>query len=312
MSPKVFVSHASEDKERFVINFATRLRAKGIDAWLDKWEMLPGDSLVNKIFDDGIKNAQSVIIVISKNSIKKPWVREELNASIVKRINSGIKLIPVVIDDCKIPECLQSTLYEKIQNINSYDEELDNIKNAIFGHNDKPQIGQPPKYVNTIIDKFTDLTKTDSIIFKACCDMAIEKNNTSQMVSIHVFDKISKYEISESDFYESLDILDRKGYIDATKIPYGNIHFFDITIYGFSKYINLHIKDFDKIIEQVCYLIVNGSKDSGTIASQLKKDIIIINHAFDLLQQRDLIKFQETIGNRFLFDVSPELKRMLK
>lgn len=55
MSRKVFVSHASEDKERFVNEFATKLRVNGIDAWLDKWEMLPGDSLVDKIFEEGFK-----------------------------------------------------------------------------------------------------------------------------------------------------------------------------------------------------------------------------------------------------------------
>lgn len=58
--PRVFVSHASEDKERFVNGFATRLRANGVDAWLDKWEMLPGDSLVGKIFEEGLKDAQAV------------------------------------------------------------------------------------------------------------------------------------------------------------------------------------------------------------------------------------------------------------
>ena len=57
MNPKVFISHASEDKERFVMNFASKLRANGVDAWLDKWEMLPGDSLVDKIFEEGIKEA---------------------------------------------------------------------------------------------------------------------------------------------------------------------------------------------------------------------------------------------------------------
>ncbi len=68
MNPKVFVSHASEDKGRFVIEFSQKLRSKGVDAWVDKWEMLPGDSLVDKIFEEGIKNAQAVIVVISKNS----------------------------------------------------------------------------------------------------------------------------------------------------------------------------------------------------------------------------------------------------
>ena len=54
-SPKVFVSHASEDKERFVRNFATQLRAQGIDAWVDEWEIVPGDSLIDKIFEEGLK-----------------------------------------------------------------------------------------------------------------------------------------------------------------------------------------------------------------------------------------------------------------
>ncbi|MHB9102858.1 MAG: toll/interleukin-1 receptor domain-containing protein [Sulfuricella sp.] len=45
-APKVFVSHASEDKARFVVDFARRLRENGVEAWLDQWEMKPGDSQV--------------------------------------------------------------------------------------------------------------------------------------------------------------------------------------------------------------------------------------------------------------------------
>jgi hypothetical protein len=82
VSPRVFVSHASEDKDRFVTPFAEALRKKGIDAWLDKWEILPGDSLVDKIFEEGLKHANAIIIVLSRNSVNKPWVREELNAGI--------------------------------------------------------------------------------------------------------------------------------------------------------------------------------------------------------------------------------------
>ena len=58
MNPKVFVSHASEDKERFVLAFAAKLRAQGVDAWVDRWEMLPGDSLVDKLFEEGLRNAR--------------------------------------------------------------------------------------------------------------------------------------------------------------------------------------------------------------------------------------------------------------
>ncbi len=82
MPPKVFISHASEDKQRFVVNFAKQLRDNGVDAWLDQWEMKPGDSLVDKIFEEGLKEASAVIIVLSTNSVRKPWVLEELNTSV--------------------------------------------------------------------------------------------------------------------------------------------------------------------------------------------------------------------------------------
>jgi hypothetical protein len=153
MSRKVFVSHASEDKERFVNEFATKLRASGIDAWLDNWEMLPGDSLVDKVFEEGLKNAEAVIIILSKFSIEKPWVREELNASIVKRISHGTKIIPIVLDDSIVPESLMSTVWESIKDVKSYDASLKRIVSSIFGVTDKPAIGAPPVHEKSIYNE---------------------------------------------------------------------------------------------------------------------------------------------------------------
>jgi hypothetical protein len=59
MAPKAFMSHAWEDKDRFV---------------------------VDRIFDEGIKRADIFIVVLSRLSVDKPWVREELNAGMVKKI----------------------------------------------------------------------------------------------------------------------------------------------------------------------------------------------------------------------------------
>lgn len=114
-APKVFVSHASEDKARFVVDFASRLRENGVDAWLDKCEMKPGDNLVDKIFEEGLKEARAVVIVLSTTSVQKPWVREELNVSVVNRISRGTKLIPVLIDNCEVPECLRSTVWQRVK-----------------------------------------------------------------------------------------------------------------------------------------------------------------------------------------------------
>lgn len=115
-----------------------RLRANGVDAWLDQWEMKPGDSLVDKIFEEGLKDARAVIIVLSSISVQKPWVREELNASVVSRISRGTKLIPVVIDECEVPESLQSTVWQKIDSLVDYSESFQRILSAIFDVTDKP------------------------------------------------------------------------------------------------------------------------------------------------------------------------------
>ena len=44
----VFISHSSKDKPA-VEALATALRARGIDVWLDKWEIGPGDDIVASI-----------------------------------------------------------------------------------------------------------------------------------------------------------------------------------------------------------------------------------------------------------------------
>jgi hypothetical protein len=170
------LSHASEHKDRFVLDFAANRRAKGIDVWLDKWEMLPGDSLVDKIFEEGIKNAHAVIVVLSRNSVPKRWVREELNAGMVKRINEKSKLIPVVIDDCEIPECLKSPVWERIGDLKAYDESLDRIVMSVFGGSKKPPIGASPKFTSFDEVNVSGLSSADSLVLKGVYETFLAKD----------------------------------------------------------------------------------------------------------------------------------------
>src|SRR5829696_6598835 len=119
-NPRVFISHAGEDNERFVFGFAEKLYGDGIQAWVDRWEMLPGDSIIDRIFEEGIAQAQAMIVVISEHSVDKPWVRAELNTGVVRRIEGLSRLIPVVIgdvDDTLIPESLRDTLWIRISHL---------------------------------------------------------------------------------------------------------------------------------------------------------------------------------------------------
>jgi len=175
--PFVFFSYSHEDKDRFVKSFANKLINQGINVWVDYLDMLPGDSLVEKIFDEGIKEADVFILILSKNSIHSRWVREELNIGVINRISRDCKLIPILIDDCEIPEALKSIVWEKIIDLGSYDIELNRIVAAIFGNSLKPEFGSPPKYTQITNRSLPGLTNIDMVVLKVSCEYTLKRGN---------------------------------------------------------------------------------------------------------------------------------------
>lgn len=152
-APRAFISHASEDKDRFVRSFATQLRQEGIDCWLDEWEMAAGDSLVDRIFEEGISQADVFVVVLSRVSVAKPWVRDELDAGVVRRINSGRskRLLPVILDeDVVVPESLHHLLWLSVPRI-GLDGVVKGIVDSVFGRSVKPPLGPGPRYANTVV-----------------------------------------------------------------------------------------------------------------------------------------------------------------
>ncbi len=90
----IFVSHAREDKVNFVDPLAERLNELAIRVWYDKFILLPGDRLSEKIAE-GLAKCRCGLIVISKSFIGKPWTSYELSGLINRFIEEGTKLIPI-------------------------------------------------------------------------------------------------------------------------------------------------------------------------------------------------------------------------
>lgn len=314
MNPKVFLSHASEDKARFVEGFATRLRAKGIDVWLDKWEMLPGDSLVDKIFEEGIKNAQAVIVVLSLSSVSKPWVREELNAGMIKKINTNSKLIPIVIDKCEVPECLKATIWESIKDVGNYDQEFGRILNSILGRSDKPPLGELPTYTHTIIDVIPGLTEIDSHVIKLSCEKVIDSLSGQYLYSQEIRDTAASFGINEDELQESLEILRSRGYIETHGAAYDGIQCYSLTSYGFGEYTRIYIEDYASIVKSVALKIVNeGVSDDSSIRKSLNQPRMVIDHILnDFVQQQLITALMPLAGGFHIIGFSHELKRRIR
>lgn len=313
MNPKVFLSHAKEDKNRFVLDFGEKLRNNGIDVWLDKWEMLPGDSLVDKIFEEGLKNAEAIIIILSDYSVNKPWVKEELNAGMMKKIGKGTKIIPVIIDDCSVPESLQSTLWERISDLSDYQESLDRIVASIFGQTTKPAIGQPPSYTKSTLSEIQGLTKIDNLILKESCESEL-KGYKRILNPKNLFFKNGEFVIPESELSDSLEMLDQYGFIRLIRTLGEGPYEYEITLFGFEKYTSTYIKDYQQIINDVIVAIVNHSLGNNIeIAKTLGHPLKLINHILDLLESNSHVKLSKTLdGEVSIYRTSPALRRMLQ
>ena len=87
-SPKLFLSHSHQDRA-FALRLGTELGKSGVDAWLDQWEIQPGDSIVQKIFTEGLSECKVFAVVFSKASTRSRWVREELDHATILRIEKN-------------------------------------------------------------------------------------------------------------------------------------------------------------------------------------------------------------------------------
>lgn len=312
---RVFVSHSSVDKDRFVEPFARRLRSRGIDAWLDKWEMLPGDSLVDKIFEEGLKNASAFIIVLSPASIQSEWVRKELNTATVQSIEKGTKLIPVVIENCEIPVCLKDKLYEKVKDIASYDDEFERIVASIECRVLKPALGTPPNYVTQRFPKVSGLEHQDIAVLKELGVRVLRKNREVYEIVQH--DELAEIktslELSQSQLQETLTILEELGITEQSRVISPEIMWVQLSQAGFRKYLDAFYPDFQDQLQKVILSIVSESLTSDSeIAEQATVPIVVVRYILRDLAARNFFRLAEWDAGCQLYDLSPSLRRTLQ
>lgn len=90
----VFISHASPDKEAFVLPLAEALRAAGLRVWLDHWEIGLGDSISTSI-SDGLRLSRFGIVVLSEAFFSRTWPKKELGALFAKESTGAQHIIPL-------------------------------------------------------------------------------------------------------------------------------------------------------------------------------------------------------------------------
>jgi hypothetical protein len=272
--------------------------------------------VVDKIFETGLKDCQVFIVVLSKNSVNKRWVREELDAGMVRKIQKQTRLIAVRLDGCEIPECLVHIVWQDIVDIENYDAEFDRILNAIFGFYDRPPIGKRPDYVRPDVLEIGELTRIDGIIFEAACRMALAEDNPL-INPDPLITALRERGVSESQIIETLEVLAGRGYIEihGTMGP-PHVDAFSVLPVGFQDYVSAAVPEFNHICSDVARILVQRKIMSHRgIAHELQQPPFLIEQIFRVLGSNGLIKYSQSIGGGLHMDVfwvSPELRRNLE
>jgi hypothetical protein len=115
MSAHVFLSHSTADKPALE-ELAHRLRHKeGIQAWLDKWNLIPGASWQPAI-EDALKECESCAVFVGPEGLG-PWQKEEMRVAINRRVcdsEQRFRVIPVLLPGAKresLPALLVNTTW---------------------------------------------------------------------------------------------------------------------------------------------------------------------------------------------------------
>jgi len=148
---KVFLAHAKEDSE-IVKKVGLFLVSKGVEVWLDDWCLTPGDSLTQKIFEEGIPTADRLVAFLSPSSVESNWVKRELATGTIMELAEekelgGKFVIPVLLVECKIPYMLRDKLYANFIN-KSFDSACEELYRGIV---DQPSGPQEAKFKNRYI-----------------------------------------------------------------------------------------------------------------------------------------------------------------
>ncbi|MBI5604969.1 MAG: TIR domain-containing protein, partial [Deltaproteobacteria bacterium] len=119
-----FLSYSSRDQV-FVNKLWEDLRQNGIKVWIDQDKLLPGDLFVEAI-EKGLNESRTVCMVVSPESLRSNWVREEYLRAIdlCVRTEQQRKVIPLILKEAEIPGFLSNRQWVDFSNESKYSDNL--------------------------------------------------------------------------------------------------------------------------------------------------------------------------------------------
>ena len=106
----IFISYSHSDS-KFATRLAHQLVKRRANVWIDQWELHVGDSLTQKV-QEAIEGATALLVILSEASVESEWCKKELSSGLIRELDEKrVIVLPVLMEDCKIPMFLRDKKY---------------------------------------------------------------------------------------------------------------------------------------------------------------------------------------------------------
>lgn len=130
--PSCFISHTwREGEHHFAMRLAEVLERKKIKVWVDEEQIPPGTHIKEAIRKGVNHDSDTFLFVMSPEALKSDMCRYELNLALNQMEEYGKPIIPVLFEECEIPDFLRNICYADFRNSLYFDAALERLVKGI-------------------------------------------------------------------------------------------------------------------------------------------------------------------------------------
>ncbi len=306
MRATIFLIHDKMD-DQFIHAFADRLASRGFDTDADYWGLGPDESLVDKIFGEGLRRCAAFVVVVSRASLPQQWLKAELDEVNVRRIQDHVPIITLLLDDCIPSKALGSaTVVEAVADRHSFDSSAALVGDIAY----KSMYPTGGPGFDESLPIIEGLNRMQSMIIKQACEYLLERE-TDTVNPDRAFPVETWGWLSEEEMARNLAEVEQAQFIKVNRFLTGGYNFV-VLHNGFEAFCNTYLENYRGILKQFAGTVLNdGIYDNNLLASTLKQPLRLINHIIDELQQRGMIRTNRFIDSIKVQVSSQSFRRLL-